>query len=76
MQNPEKIPTVISDDPDALSVRVADRIVTIMQANAMRGRKTVLGLATGSTPVAALRVTHVSSAVRARTRWPCSIWLM
>ena len=55
MQNPEKIPTVISDDPDGLSVRVADRIVTIMQANAMRGRKTVLGLATGSTPIGVYR---------------------
>ena len=55
MQNPEKIPTVISDDPDGLSVRVADRIVTIMQANAMRGRMTVLGLATGSTPIGVYR---------------------
>ena len=55
MQNPEKIPTVISDDPDALSVRVADRIASIMQANATRGRKTVLGLATGSTPIGVYR---------------------
>ena len=55
MQNPEKIPTVISDDPDTLSVRVADRIVAIMQANAITGRRTVLGLATGSTPIGVYR---------------------
>ena len=55
MQNPEKIPTVISDDPGALSVRVADRIVTIMHANATAGRRTVLGLATGSTPIGVYR---------------------
>ena len=55
MQNPEKIPTVISDDPDTLSVRVADRIVAIMQANAIAGRRTVLGLATGSTPIGVYR---------------------
>jgi glucosamine-6-phosphate deaminase len=55
MLKPEKIPTVISDDPDALSVRVADRIVAVMRANAARGRRTVLGLATGSTPIGVYR---------------------
>ncbi|MCC7053483.1 MAG: glucosamine-6-phosphate deaminase [Gemmatimonadaceae bacterium] len=55
MQNPEKIPTVISDDPDALSVRVADRIEALMRANGAAGRRTVLGLATGSTPIGVYR---------------------
>ena len=55
MQNPEKIPTVISDDPDALSVRVADRIEAIMHAAARQGRRAVLGLATGSTPIGVYR---------------------
>ncbi len=55
MQTPEKIPTVISADPDALSVRVADRIEAIMRANADGGRQTVLGLATGSTPIGVYR---------------------
>ncbi len=55
MQNPEKIPTVISADPAALSVRVADRIEAIMRANAAAGRQTVLGLATGSTPIGVYR---------------------
>ncbi len=55
MQNPELIPTVISDDPDALAVRVADRIESIMRANAGSGRRTVLGLATGSTPIGVYR---------------------
>ena len=55
MQNHEKIPTVISDDPDALSARVADRIVQIMHDNAEKGGRTVLGLATGSTPIGVYR---------------------
>jgi glucosamine-6-phosphate deaminase len=55
MQNPERIPTVISDDPETLSVRVADRIEAIMRDNAGRGRRTVLGLATGSTPIGVYR---------------------
>ena len=55
MQSLEKIPTVISGDPDALSVRVADRIAAIMQANAASGKRTVLGLATGSTPIGVYR---------------------
>jgi len=55
MQNPEKIPTVICDDPDVLSVRVADRIEAIMRANDSAGRRTVLGLATGSTPIGVYR---------------------
>jgi glucosamine-6-phosphate deaminase len=55
MHNPEKIPTDISPDPDTLAARVADRIVAIMQANAAAGRGTVLGLATGSTPIGVYR---------------------
>lgn len=55
MQNPEKIPTVINDDPDSLSVRVADRIEAIMRSNAASGRRTILGLATGSTPIGVYR---------------------
>jgi glucosamine-6-phosphate deaminase len=55
MQTPEKIPTVISDNPDSLAVRVADRIEALMRANAQLGRRTVLGLATGSTPIGVYR---------------------
>ena len=55
MHNPEKIPTVICDDPDALSIRVADRIEQVMRATAAQGRRTVLGLATGSTPIGVYR---------------------
>ncbi len=55
MQTPEKIPTVISADPEALSVRVADRIEAIMRSNDGEGRPTVLGLATGSTPIGVYR---------------------
>ncbi|HYW50097.1 MAG TPA: 6-phosphogluconolactonase, partial [Gemmatimonadaceae bacterium] len=55
MQSPEKIPTVVCDDPEGLSVRVADRIEAIMRQNAVLGRRTVLGLATGSTPIGVYR---------------------
>jgi glucosamine-6-phosphate deaminase len=55
MQNPEKITTVISDDPDTLSVHVADRIESVMQAATRDGRRAILGLATGSTPIGVYR---------------------
>jgi len=55
MQHLEKIPTVISDDPDALAIRVADRIEAIMRDSTNRGRRAVLGLATGSTPIGVYR---------------------
>jgi glucosamine-6-phosphate deaminase len=55
MQNPEKIPTLIADDPDAVACRVADRIESIIRENVATGRTTVLGLATGSTPIGVYR---------------------
>ncbi len=55
MHNPEKIPTVISDDPDALACRVADRIEAIIRARSASGSRAVLGLATGSTPIGVYR---------------------
>jgi len=55
MMSLEKIPIVISDDPDTLATRVADRIEAIMRENAARNRRTVLGLATGSTPIGVYR---------------------
>jgi glucosamine-6-phosphate deaminase len=55
MQNAEKIPTVISDVPEALSVRVADRIEALMRSKMAAGHRTVLGLATGSTPIGVYR---------------------
>jgi glucosamine-6-phosphate deaminase len=55
MQSPEKIPVHISPDPDRLAIRVADRIEAIIRQNGTSGRTTVLGLATGSTPVGVYR---------------------
>ena len=55
MKSLEKIPVVISDDPDTLATRVADRIEAIMRENAATHRRTVLGLATGSTPIGVYR---------------------
>jgi glucosamine-6-phosphate deaminase len=51
----ERIPTVIIDDPDALARHVAGRIADLIRARAREGRRTVLGLATGSTPVGVYR---------------------
>ena len=52
---PEKIPVVIADDPTALAVQVADRIDRLIRTKAAAGLRTVLGLATGSTPVGVYR---------------------
>lgn len=51
----ERIRTVIIDDPDALARHVAGRIADLIRARAREGRRTVLGLATGSTPVGVYR---------------------
>mgnify|MGYP002780581846 CR=1 FL=1 len=52
---PEKIPVVVDPDPQTLAVRVAARIDALIRAKAARGERTVLGLATGSTPVGVYR---------------------
>ena len=51
----ERIPTVVIDDPDALAQAVATRIATLIRERAREGKGTVLGLATGSTPVGVYR---------------------
>ena len=51
----ERIRTVIVDDPDALAVAIAARIAALIRARGAEGRRTVLGLATGSTPVGVYR---------------------
>ncbi|MDZ4258403.1 MAG: glucosamine-6-phosphate deaminase [Gemmatimonadales bacterium] len=47
----EKIPVEIVDPPEALARAVAGRIADLIRARAAEGRRCVLGLATGSTPV-------------------------
>jgi len=51
----ERIPTVIVDDHDDLGRLVARRIAEVVRAKRAAGQRTVLGLATGSTPIGAYR---------------------
>ena len=51
----EKISTAIYDDHGSLATAVAGRIAAVVRARTAEGRQTVLGLATGSTPVGVYR---------------------
>jgi glucosamine-6-phosphate deaminase len=55
MNTPERIRTVIVDDHDDIGRLVARRIVEVIRANLATGRRPVLGLATGSTPIGVYR---------------------
>src|SRR5215207_1254661 len=52
---PERIRTIIVDDPDELGRLVARRIAEVVRAKAAAGGRAVLGLATGSTPIGVYR---------------------
>jgi len=52
---PERIPTVVADEYDDLARRIAARIAELVRARNHAGRATVLGLATGSTPIGIYR---------------------
>jgi glucosamine-6-phosphate deaminase len=51
----ERIPTVIVGDHDELGRLVSCRIAELVRARGRAGRRTVLGLATGSTPIGVYR---------------------
>jgi glucosamine-6-phosphate deaminase len=51
----ERLPVEILDPPDALARSVAHRIAALIRVRAAEGRRCVLGLATGSTPVGVYR---------------------
>jgi glucosamine-6-phosphate deaminase len=51
----ERIHTVIVDDHDSLGLLVAQRIAEVIRAHRAAGKRTVLGLATGSTPIGVYR---------------------
>ncbi len=51
----ERIPTIIVADHDELGRLVASRIAGLIRARNQAGRPTVLGLATGSTPIGVYR---------------------
>jgi glucosamine-6-phosphate deaminase len=51
----ERIRTLIVDDHDELGRLIAGRLADVVRARAAEGRRAVLGLATGSTPIGAYR---------------------
>jgi glucosamine-6-phosphate deaminase len=51
----ERIPTVVVEDHDDIARLVAARIAALIRANDKARRRTVLGLATGSTPIGVYR---------------------
>ena len=51
----ERIPTIVVDDHDEVGIRVAHRIAEVIRSHQGAGKSTVLGLATGSTPVGVYR---------------------
>jgi glucosamine-6-phosphate deaminase len=55
MSTPERIRTFIVDDHDDIGRHAARRIAEVIRNGALTGRRPVLGLATGSTPIGAYR---------------------
>ncbi len=51
----ERIPTWVFDDHDELAHEVAHRIASVIRERAAEGKRCVLGLATGSTPIGVYR---------------------
>jgi glucosamine-6-phosphate deaminase len=54
-EEPERIPVVVSESYDLLAKRIAGRIADILTERSREGRRAVLGLATGSTPIGIYR---------------------
>ncbi|HEY6867989.1 MAG TPA: glucosamine-6-phosphate deaminase, partial [Candidatus Eisenbacteria bacterium] len=54
-EGPERIPVVVDDAYDDIARRIARRIAAIIRERESDGRRAVLGLATGSTPIGVYR---------------------
>ena len=54
-QGPERIPTLVGDEYDEIARRIASRMAELIRERNAAGRATVLGLATGSTPIGIYR---------------------
>jgi glucosamine-6-phosphate deaminase len=55
LDGPERIPTIVAEEYDHIARRIAGRIAEIVGEKNRVGRQTVLGLATGSTPIGIYR---------------------
>jgi glucosamine-6-phosphate deaminase len=54
-EGPERVPVVIDETYDGIARRVARRIQDLIRERSASGKRTVLGLATGSTPIGIYR---------------------
>src|SRR5688572_17645824 len=54
-QHIEKVPVVVVEQYDDIARLVASRIATLIKSKRATGERTVLGLATGSTPIGVYR---------------------
>jgi glucosamine-6-phosphate deaminase len=54
-ENPEHLRVVVAESHDELSRRIASRIAAVIAERRSSGRRAVLGLATGSTPIGVYR---------------------
>jgi len=55
IEGPERIPTVVAEDYDAIARHIAARMAEIIRDRNAAGTSAVLGLATGSTPIGIYR---------------------
>jgi glucosamine-6-phosphate deaminase len=55
LQGPERIPTVVADEYDDIARRIARRMAELIRERTRELKPTVLGLATGSTPIGIYR---------------------
>ncbi len=55
LENPDRIPVHIEESYEEIARRVARRMADLIRSRAEAGKKTVLGLATGSTPIGIYR---------------------
>jgi glucosamine-6-phosphate deaminase len=51
----EKLPVTICEDPQTGAIHIAHQIAATIRYKETRGEKTVLGLATGSSPIGVYR---------------------
>ena len=53
--HPERIPVVVAEESDDIVRRIAHRIAEVIRGRRAAGKRAVLGLAIGSTPIGIYR---------------------